>query len=452
MRRILFWVLVCLSAVSGADGTYFGPTELPPEIPSQRAFLRQKDGEVTMIVESVLNAKVGDYGWVVPVPAVPSYVNSVKVDYMRQAFETHRPKVRRESAPDLPSLIFLLFSAGVFVTSGWRYRKMSAASRGPRILAEVLLLFLIHGIFFAVFAQAKFAAKKGSSSRPTIEVLGQYGSYNVVLLDPDAAPGGEDAIENWLKENKFVVSDAKRQVIRDYAAKHWKFVVAKFRHDLDGNLPPHPLKIVYPGNKLVYPMRLTGQTDQPLFLEMLVVGKQSVSVPGLKVFTANNQRWKVDVLDEVGYRNDQFKDWKYISIKGAEYGDVTTYLRGELSPAQMQEDLVVSPAPYEPVNEFLTRDSEVPGLVLSEVAWAAVAVGMIFALIGIWLPTLTWLGLVATVVICGARAKVYRDTLNVVDSGHLVTEDRYLNRELRAIQYSKTMERMGKAAGATKKR
>ena len=185
---------------------------------------------------------------------------------------------------------------------------------------------------------------------------------------------------------------------------------------------------------------------------MLVVGKQSVSVPGLKVFTAINQRWKVDVLDEVGYRNDQFKDWNYISIKGAEYGEVTTYLRGELSPAQMQEDLVVSPAPYEPVNEFLTRDSEVPGLVLSEVAWSAAAIGAIFALIGIWLPTLTWLGLVAMVVICGARAKVYRDTLNVVDSGHLVTEDRYLNRELRAIQYSKTMERMEKAAGSTKKR
>ena len=451
MRRIIFWLSVCLSALSGADGTYFGPTELPPEIPSQRAFLRQKDGEVTMIVESVLNGKAGDYGWVVPVPAVPSYVNSVKVDYMRQAFETHRPKIRRESAPDLPFLLYLLFCAGVFVTAGWRYRKRNQAERVSRIFAELLFLFLLPAIFYPVFAQAKFATKKGSSP-PTVEVLGQYGSYNVVLLDPEAAPGGVDAVESWLKKNKLVVSEAKRRVIEEYAAQHWKFVVAKFRHDIDGALPPHPLKIVYPGNKLVYPMRLTGQTDQPLFLEMLVVAKESVSVPGLKVFTANNQRWKVDVLDEVGYRNDQFKDWKYISIKGAEYGEVTTYLRGELSPAQMQTDLVVSPAPYAPVNEFLTRDSEVPGLVLTEVAWTAVAIGVIFALIGIWLPTLSGLGLVAMVVICGARAKIYIDTLNVVDSGHLVTEDRYLNRELRSMEYMKTMDRMQKDSGSAKKR
>ena len=56
------------------------------------------------------------------------------------------------------------------------------------------------------------------------------------------------------------------------------------------------------------------------------------------------------------------------------------------------------------------------------------------------------------VVICGARAKIYIDTLNVVDSGHLVTEDRYLNRELRSMEYMKTMDRMQKDSGSAKKR
>jgi len=450
MRRIFCWVLVCLSALSGADGTYFGPTELPPDIPSQRAFLRQKDGEVTMIVESVLTGKVGDYGWVVPVPAVPSYVNSVKVDYMRQAFETHRPKVQRP--PDIPEwlMVYLLLCALLFVTAGWRYRRHDQSARSLRIIFELLWLLILPGIFFPVFAQSKYAAKKGSS-RPTVEVLGQYGSYNVLLLDPDAAPGGADAVEDWLKQNKFVVSEAKQKVIAEYAAQHWKFVVAKFRHEIDGSLPPLPLKIVYPGNKLVYPMRLTGQTDEPLFLEMLVVGKQSVSVPGMKVFTANDRRWKVDVLDEVGYRNDQFKDWKYLTIKGADYGEVTTYLRGELSPAQMQTDLLVSPAPYKPVNEVLTRDSEVPERVLAEITWSSLTIGIIFALLAIWFPMYTGLGLVAMVVICGSQARVFLNTLNVVDSGHVVAEDRFLNPELRAIQFRKTLERMD-GEDAAKKR
>jgi hypothetical protein len=55
-------------------------------------------------------------------------------------------------------------------------------------------------------------------------------------------------------------------------------------------------------------------------------------------------------------------------------------------------------------------------------------------------------------VVCGSQARVFFNTLNVVDSGHVVAEDRFLNRELRAIQFRKTLERMDAEDAAAKKR
>lgn len=263
-----------LPIFSLADGGFFGPrlTEVPPDIPAQRALLRQGNGQVTMVIESVLNGAPGNYGWLVPVPTTPAYVNSVKPDYLRQAFAKNRPTIRRAERIGIFECAVQLFAGIYWLTAGWRWRKQRPATRRWNILRDFILVFVL-AFHLTGTAQSKAGDGVAAKSKAVAEALGEYGSYSVFILDPAKSGAKTNAATEWLRQNDFRVSDEQAKTIADYSVRGWKFMAAKFRHDLGGALPPHPLKVVFPGNEIVYPMQLTGKSTPQLFLELLVVGK-----------------------------------------------------------------------------------------------------------------------------------------------------------------------------------
>lgn len=75
---ILGVVIVCVLMFSGqdvyADGKHFPEKayKKAPAIPSQRAILVYKDGIEKLTIESALEGKGQEFGWVIPLPSKPT--------------------------------------------------------------------------------------------------------------------------------------------------------------------------------------------------------------------------------------------------------------------------------------------------------------------------------------------------------------------------------------------
>jgi hypothetical protein len=215
---------------------------------------------------------------------------------------------------------------------------------GSRILyffLEVGSLFVLYAVLFPVFAQAKYTAKGADAaaerSKARVEDLGTIGSYQVSVVS------GEDgkAILEWLQKHDLAVEKDALPVIEAYAKEGWCFLAAEIRKTEIGTYPPHPLKAVFPSDKLIYPMRLTGLQDQPLQLELLVVSDHEASVPGMKTWACDNTTLRIPI----GINSDQdkeiYRDWRSGEYAMAKFGAVWTYLRGEFKPEAMREDFLV---------------------------------------------------------------------------------------------------------------
>jgi hypothetical protein len=101
-KAVLLLVLAALlmgSVPVLADGMFYWTESIPPEIPYQRALLLFNDGYETLIVQSkyrMSSSATSEFGWVVPVPAVPDLASiepSLAEELFWELAQASRPKV-----------------------------------------------------------------------------------------------------------------------------------------------------------------------------------------------------------------------------------------------------------------------------------------------------------------------------------------------------------------------
>ena len=371
-----------------ADGCYFAPRfeEVASGIPSQRAVMKFDGKEEVLLIESDLSGPVGSYGWVVPLPARPSYVKSVNPAYVGRSFERVQPPIRGEKPEKLPAkTVVVLLIAFTALSSAWRYRRRSRQTRPFLLLLEVAIVaglgswFLrpAYGEMADAAKAASPSAEGGESGGMQVESLGTVGAYEVSVVS------GEDvgAIRLWLTGHGFSIPPQAVPVMEAYSKEKWVFLAAEVRKDWAGTGPPHPLKAVFPTSEAVYPMRLTGIQTGPLRLELLIVSDRMASVKGMDVWQSDGRDLLVPV--ELSKEDTELYEGWSSGLFRMSKGQWWTYLRGEFQPSQMHEDFRI---------EWL------PAKVYQREVWQQEAATQQAVKVGLdWVPWLaTFLGLVLT--------------------------------------------------------
>jgi hypothetical protein len=177
----------------------------------------------------------------------------------------------------------------------------------------------------------------------SVESLGSIGSYEVSVLKGQ----GSGPVLEWLKAHKISVPEKAGAAIDAYAKEGWVFLAAEIRKDEDHPLPPHPLKAVFPTDKAIYPMRLTGTQSGPIHLELAIVGRSKAHVDGMETWSCKNDNVLVSVPTDAQQDERLYDEWDGNLYAMAKNGMVVTYLREDIQPDDMQRDFAIEWQQYE---------------------------------------------------------------------------------------------------------
>lgn len=340
MKSVLVLLMLFVSTLCLADGKAFSAdilVEKNPPIPTQRAILKYKEGVEMMIVESTISGPKGAYGWIVPVPSKPLYVKPVKPEYLTSAFSKMKPRVMSLQSLTPNELAASLILALLILTAPLRYQKRSRGDRIKFQITEAITVVIIAFIFMPVFAGGSDSVK-GLASHTS---MGSIGSYEVqAIQDNDGSK-----VLKWLSDNRFHIPEKSKVAIEAYAKEGWWFVASKFRKDMDQDLPPHPLKVVFNTDKLIYPMRLTGSQEGPVFVQLLAITDKRADTAELRTMRSEEGQLLVRVGNTKDDR-DIYSEWIGDIYELASDDDVKTYMSGTVQPHEMQHDFEIELKPY----------------------------------------------------------------------------------------------------------
>lgn len=337
-----------LTALAAADGGFLPHgVEAKPTIPYQRAFLSWRDGKETLIVESVLNAPVGDYAWIVPLPSVPSKLEACTPGTLESVAQLARPEIDPVDSNFAGAGIVLL---GYFSLAAMRTatrRRAPGESQTLRFLYIVLvatpLLLIALAIVCPVYAGLGDVG--ASKNDVVIHSAGDAGPYRYEVVSSGFGGG----LRAWLAENGYAMPAKAGAAIDAYVAKRWCFAAMKLRHDLPGSVAPIPVRFVFDSREPIYPMALTGATNDRLRLDLFVVADGLAMAKGLEVWRAQpveSKRITQDAEEAVKVNKTVRNVWLPIGhpeiAPSLWDGATLTYLRGDLSGTEIQRDLRIS--------------------------------------------------------------------------------------------------------------
>lgn len=342
------WVAVALLVLSAwlpekahADGAYIPEQAYskPPAIPTQQAILIYRDGQERLVIESALDAEGQFFGWIIPLPAMPTEFEKATPGALRTLQYATAPDITHDLRAEVKwPFVFAGFWLIVTVHI--------IVHRGPREIPR-LMIFLI--LIFLIWAM--FLPHLGSSTKHAVGVsvpeTAKVGSYDVSVLDaPDA-----EALGGWLDSNGFVqLGNETAKVVADYIAEGWVFVAAKLRREGGGLSVPHPLSMTFPAEKPVYPMRLTAFSGSTVALDLYVVADGQAGSTLLErrycdILSGKTTRWygrsspekfsfkTMAAKRELAHPSLMELLWK---------GSVLTRLSGHVTPAAMKNDIALS--------------------------------------------------------------------------------------------------------------
>lgn len=428
MRPSLAAFLLCLLALAAgalANGAYFPPIAVtdPPTIPMQTALIRHEQGVETLVVESNPNAPAGDsFAWVLPLPAAPTSMEPAGASTLT----TLRALVGREVVTgwgDMTAAWVIILGIVSFVLSvrPWLYRnsKRSIFSVGG-LLALLALIAVLAAIAVPNFLGSEGAGPLGQG----VDVLKReaVGSYDVAVLKAEgAAP-----LEAWLAGNGYAPLGAGREAAAQaYAKEGWVFLAMKIRRDAGVPLEAHPLKVVFPTDKSIFPMRLTAAPGQKTDVAIFLVGKVPYYHPLFetefrKRVKKGEAMWdydrklKIDVL-RIAPRAVLIANQDAVAM--VDHQDWVTRLQATLDEGQMKDDIV--PVAMAPGSREVRRKVYARGLVVTWTWGTALAGLFLMAPLASWLASKRRLrpGMAAAmgVAILGATAGVYFSHAKVDD-------------------------------------
>lgn len=133
----------------------------------------------------------------------------------------------------------------------------------------------------------KDPATNTTPARSGVSVLSRRttSGYDVTRL----RAGDPDALRSWLRRNGYVTPPRAVPILRDYVARGWAFVAIRLAAQrgqaaIRGTLPS--LRIRFPSRRLVYPLRLTAASSQPVSVALYVVGEHRVIAKGFSTHHA----------------------------------------------------------------------------------------------------------------------------------------------------------------------
>ncbi|MHC4368489.1 MAG: DUF2330 domain-containing protein [Planctomycetota bacterium] len=346
---VLTVVVVFAAMFSGqdirADGKHFPEKayKKPPAIPSQRAILVYRDGTERLIIESSLEGKGLEFGWVIPLPSKPTEFEKTSAGLINTFSLALQPEIVHDRARELHTPLFL----AVFITLAC---VIIVFIKPPERIGWLVILVVAFG-FISMSSPLSRVKKQGVSSAdaPAIRVheIRQVGSYELTVMEADNA----HALDAWLGDNGFAgLTQEDEKIVSDYINDSWCFVAAKLRRDGEGFSRPHPLSMTFACDKPIYPMRLTATTGSDVYLELYVLADRQATCDVLALEVSDAYRF----LEE---RKSRYSDLISPSeFAGETYGqnvghpDAAKFmwngcflskLCGTLKPEQMGEDIIL---------------------------------------------------------------------------------------------------------------
>jgi hypothetical protein len=112
-----------------------------------------------------------------------------------------------------------------------------------------------------------------------VDVIGRetVGGYDVARLRAD----DPRALDEWLGENGYSLPEGAERILSGYVEEGWRYVAIRLAPGSDGRLKP--LRISFPAEQIVYPMRLTQLGSDPVNLTLYVLADGRRSVERLHV-------------------------------------------------------------------------------------------------------------------------------------------------------------------------
>jgi len=341
-----------------ADGKYFPEQayKATPAIPSQRAILAYKDGIEKLTIESALDAQGQEFGWIMPLPAIPTEFEKVSPGLIKTLSLIIQPKITHDLSSGVAPVLLL-----TAIITSWCLSVLIGKPKHPlyRLLMLLLIALFLGSILMPSLGRAGGGAgiQRTEISGVRIENVQQIGAYNLTVLKADTAA----ALDKWLAGNGFAgLTDEDRKVISDYIDEDWRFVAARLRREGSGYSLPHPLAMSFASDKPIYPMRLTATIGSDVYLELFVVADKKATCDKLKCELS-------DMYDFVQEARKSVPDRKFLSgFTGKRYrqgighpetkkimwdGCVLSKLCGVLTPTEMTEDIVVALATDQPSQE-----------------------------------------------------------------------------------------------------
>ncbi len=339
VRNLTILFLLLLAQVGVADGGFFGkgPRASELTIPDQRAIIVWNEGHQTLFVESNLRAAAGEYSWVIPLPAPPTEIGKARPSVMDLLFGHLPPAVQAREDPNLhlaqAALVVSMLTA--LLVLAW-----PTGTRGGR-LAILLALPILFYVFYPVYGAGSKSSKASAGGIAPVQVLDRQtiGSYDVAVVKSDDPA----ALAAWLAAAGTPLPEHARKVVEAYVREGWCFMTARFRKEMDADAKPHPVRIKFPTQQPIYPMRLTGVVSDSLDLDLMVIGPAVAECKPLRLLRA---RRIIDAEPDMFSRRSVFGQEvavRHVDIAG-DLADsmVGTRLRATLSRSQMQQDFAIT--------------------------------------------------------------------------------------------------------------
>lgn len=400
-----------------ADGVYMPEKAVRkiPDIPAQRALLKWKDGEETLMISSALDSESQSLGWIIPIPSVPGEIAKADPGALKTLEFCVQPRITHDLWEEAKYVTVLTLLVLVILATGlFRPKKL------VNVLLLILLLFILWSMLLPAGMPLRTSPAKASSLR--VEKTAKVGSYEIAVLS--AKNMGD--LNTWLSGNGFnSLPDSANAVVSKYIKQNWVFAAIKLTREQAGANTPHPISMTFKSSEAIYPLQLTALPGGTPMFELFVLGDQRANSDLLKTEYCDKfnpgdpsrlDRWKP--YEEKGYRyfsaSNSDTAIGFPEICGLMWnGCVLTKLSGAISPANMADDLRIGWVGYQPYQQhfFTTQGARTASYLL----FTSLFGGFIFVSLilnrkpikmpgGFW----RWLGKRALpgAMICGAAASV----------------------------------------------
>jgi len=247
-----------LSPEGRADGCFVAPKfvwDKHKDInePTQKAIIAYNAGHEDLILQVKYGGPVEEFGWLVPVPALPT----VKEGSMECFYELSK-----------------------YTQELWE----------PR---------MTHGRGMEKLSAAGLGVEKPEAVK-VIEIK-TVGAYEVAVLSATDA----DALKNWLKANQFSIPQDKADVIESYVKKGWYFVTARInlgkttgfifisgppktrvsaKSSLEEKLSSgelRPLHLSFASDRCVFPLKISSVNGRPSEVQVYVLSPEPLLEKGM---------------------------------------------------------------------------------------------------------------------------------------------------------------------------